>query len=206
MKKITALLLAILMIGGMLPTVFAAEPVTNPEYVFSNTVFGITGSTQYHMDRGTGKFDSSLSSGYYEYVHHVGMDAFPLIEAVHAWNDEEEEFGNSALILKATVDKCGVYDAAINYVRSGYAGKIGIYFVPASWLDSNYTVTSIENIKPIIENENAICLVKTRSSGSFSPVSLLTPQLASAIFSNICSINSTFQVQAKAVPHGIKEV
>ena len=49
-KRLLAFLLTVLMIGGMLPTVFAedgAEAVLNPEFVFTNKAWGATG--QYHQ-------------------------------------------------------------------------------------------------------------------------------------------------------------
>ena len=52
MKKFLALLLTVLMIGGMLPTAFAADAVANPKYVFTSDVFGVTsGSSTAHLQR-----------------------------------------------------------------------------------------------------------------------------------------------------------
>ena len=131
MRRILSFILALTLVIGFLPAVSlvqeaaAADIVKNPVFLFTNTAWsGATG--QYNPATGTNALDRSLSTGDYKYAGHIGLDAFPLLDGVYAWNDEEAEFGNSAIFFKATIDEVGFYDVVVKYIRTGYSGRMGV--------------------------------------------------------------------------------
>ena len=165
MRRILSFILALTLVIGFLPAVSlvqeaaAADTVKNPIFLFTNTAWsGATG--QYNPATGTNALDRTMSTGDYKYAGHIGLDAFPLLDGVYAWNDEEAEFGKSAIFFKATIDEIGFYDVVVNYLRYAYCGRMGVYLVPVSYADTKWNVASLTEISDIIADEKTITLVE----------------------------------------------
>ncbi len=162
-KRFLAFLLTILMIGGLFPTAFAedsAEVTYNPVYLITKDAYNCP-DNYYNWGNTTYTLDRTKSTGYYEYVGGINNKGASVSnDGAMPWTDVEENYGNAALILKAYVDRAGLYDAKIDYTRFNYSGKIGLYFVPAAYADAKWgDITKITDISPVINDENTVVLM-----------------------------------------------
>ncbi|MBQ7118728.1 MAG: Ig-like domain-containing protein [Oscillospiraceae bacterium] len=162
-KRFLAFLLTILMIGGLLPTVFAedvAEVIYNPVYLITKDAYNCP-DNYYNWGDTTYTLDRTKSTGYYKYVGGINNEGVLVSnDGAMPYVSKEANYGNAALILKASLDRAGVYDAKVDYTRFKYSGKIGLYFVPAAYADATWgDVTKISDISAVISDANTICVM-----------------------------------------------
>ena len=54
----------------------------------------------------------------------------------------------------------------VEYIRYKYSGKFGIYFIPAAYADTKWTMKSITDINPVISDDKAIAIAKDVDSNA----------------------------------------
>lgn len=145
MKRFLAILLTVIMIGGLMPQAFAGDTaVYSPKYVFNYTAFGSTADNVVLEDsaKSTNTYNNStfrkeVSSGVYEYAGFVPYanrrSATLYKEELMFYTGTTEPNNDNALSLKLTVEKSGTYVPSFEFKKYAYAGLVDIYLVSTDY-------------------------------------------------------------------------
>ncbi|MBQ2839749.1 MAG: Ig-like domain-containing protein, partial [Oscillospiraceae bacterium] len=171
-KRFLALLLTIIMIGGMLPTAFAADAeATAKEAVYSFTVGAVKGATGTSVKTETitdkSMLDSTVSTGAWQYYTKPGIQYESLYEGGLQYYAFTEAEGKNAMVLRMWVDNSATYIPTLSYQRQTYCGVVDAYLVSAESVTKNgWTMSDINGINTAIAAKEAKHIVSVNTHGS----------------------------------------